>query len=57
MFGDWDWISERTEEQETRFREWTRDVSGKTLTIVEVGAGEYVPTVRRLSEQTLGRYV
>ena len=50
MFGDWDWLSERTDAQESRFREWIDDLNGQTLTIVEVGAGEYVPTVRRLSE-------
>ncbi len=52
MFGDWGWLPQRTELQERRFEAWLqRIVSEKmTLAVVEIGAGEAVPTVRRTSE-------
>ncbi|MBN1828155.1 MAG: NAD-dependent deacetylase [Deltaproteobacteria bacterium] len=52
MFGDWRWISDRTEEQERRFVDWLREVVRRELrlAVVEIGAGEAVPTVRRQSE-------
>lgn len=49
MFGDWLWISDRTESQEARFRTWLDDVEGN-LTVIEFGAGTAVPTVRLTSE-------
>ena len=51
MFGDWLWIARRTAEQEARFRAWL-DGLGETgdLTVVELGAGTSVPTVRLTSE-------
>jgi NAD-dependent SIR2 family protein deacetylase len=55
MFGDFEWDSQPTADQETRLRQW---LSGPTrLVVVECGAGGSVPTVRQFSEQvcrTLG---
>eukprot|EP00931_Biecheleriopsis_adriatica_P115089 TRINITY_DN90926_c0_g1_i1.p1 TRINITY_DN90926_c0_g1~~TRINITY_DN90926_c0_g1_i1.p1 ORF type:complete len:311 (-),score=51.54 TRINITY_DN90926_c0_g1_i1:22-891(-) len=60
MFGDWGWDSKRTDAQRRRFTEWLgrlrrepepgseEDVGGPV--VVELGAGEAVPTVRRTSE-------
>ncbi|HUX06264.1 MAG TPA: Sir2 family NAD-dependent protein deacetylase [Acidobacteriota bacterium] len=52
MFGDWAWISSRTEEQGMRFGAWLRDLKsdGRKLAVIEVGAGRAVPTVRYRSE-------
>jgi NAD-dependent SIR2 family protein deacetylase len=52
MFGDWSWLDERTAAQEERFRNWLAELveASVTLTIVELGAGSAVPTVRHMSE-------
>jgi NAD-dependent SIR2 family protein deacetylase len=55
MFGDWSWLSVRTRRQERRFDEFVTDHRGQRLTVVEMGAGTAIPTIRHLSEQ-LGRY-
>jgi hypothetical protein len=53
MFGDCDWISDRTDQQERRFHTWLNESKTKKLAIVEIGAGNAVPTVRYQSEQAL----
>ncbi len=52
MFGDWNWISSRTDAQSQRFNKWLQGLSKEKmrLLIVEIGAGEAVPTVRMKSE-------
>lgn len=54
MFGDWSWDSRRTDAQAERLAGWLRDVARRRLrvTIVEIGAGQAVATVRYRSEQT-----
>jgi NAD-dependent SIR2 family protein deacetylase len=51
MFGDSRWYSNRTDAQENALDQWFHQLSGKTLVIVECGAGSAVPTVRRFSER------
>ncbi len=53
MFGDWDWISSRSDEQSQRFHQWISDLKSKNLkpAVIEIGAGEAVPTVRMRSER------
>jgi NAD-dependent SIR2 family protein deacetylase len=51
MFGDVDWIPNRTKEQQMRFALWLRDILSQELVVVEFGAGKAVPTVRSLSEE------
>jgi len=55
MFGDWGWQPGRTTGQEYRFSTWIGDLSEARLTIVEIGAGTAVPTVRITSEQLARR--
>lgn len=52
MFGDADWIPDRTAEQLLAHRTWLRELrtAHRRLTVVEVGAGTAVPTVRREAE-------
>jgi len=52
MFGDWNWLSQRTNDQQYRFQNWISDVSdhGGEIVIIECGAGTGVPTVRMTSE-------
>jgi NAD-dependent SIR2 family protein deacetylase len=49
MFGDYDWISLRTEQQEARLQAWLSKV--ERLVVIEIGAGKAIPTVRLFSEQ------
>ena len=58
MFGDWSWISTRTDSQSGRRSVWLKGIleARHRLAIVEVGAGEAVATVRRQSEYIAGVY-
>ena len=47
MFGDYGWIADRTNEQGSRYRAFLRQVSGKRLVAIEMGAGTAIPSVRR----------
>ncbi|HQO30054.1 MAG TPA: Sir2 family NAD-dependent protein deacetylase, partial [Accumulibacter sp.] len=49
MFGDWGWLSRRSDEQETRQHAWLRGV--KRLVSIEIGAGTHIPTARLLGER------
>ncbi|HJQ45332.1 MAG TPA: Sir2 family NAD-dependent protein deacetylase [Amycolatopsis sp.] len=48
MFGDYGWISGRTDEQLRAVTAWRR--SKPHVTVIELGAGTAVPTVRRYAE-------
>eukprot|EP00405_Crypthecodinium_cohnii_P036361 CAMPEP_0206541660 /NCGR_PEP_ID=MMETSP0325_2-20121206/9738_1 /ASSEMBLY_ACC=CAM_ASM_000347 /TAXON_ID=2866 /ORGANISM="Crypthecodinium cohnii, Strain Seligo" /LENGTH=301 /DNA_ID=CAMNT_0054039627 /DNA_START=185 /DNA_END=1090 /DNA_ORIENTATION=- len=52
MFGDMYWEGSRTGAQQRRFMKWVQSMkkSDSNLVVVELGAGEAVPTVRRTSE-------
>ena len=52
MFGDWGWISHRMNNQNKRLGRWLEKLkfNQSKLVIIEIGAGNAVPTVRHLSE-------
>ena len=52
MFGDWSWVSLRTDAQQATFQAWLSAIRKNKvrLVIVEIGAGTAVPTVRMTSE-------
>ncbi len=52
MFGDFGWNSDRTAKQERGLEDWLGKIkgAGDKLTIIEIGAGEAVATVRMTSE-------
>jgi hypothetical protein len=52
MFGDWAWLSHRTEHQHDRFSAWLDELRQKSakVAVIELGAGEAIPTVRHTSE-------
>ena len=52
MFGDWSWESSRTDAQSSRLQSWLAmlEEAGAKLTVIEIGAGTAVPTVRMTSE-------
>lgn len=54
LFGDWDWDSRRYDEQEGRLSAWLEAATMRPnarMVVIELGAGEHVPTVRRFGEQ------
>ncbi|WP_431877149.1 SIR2 family NAD-dependent protein deacylase [Amycolatopsis sacchari] len=48
MFGDFDWLSRRSDEQLRAVNEWRRE--WPDVVVLELGAGQAVPTVRRYAE-------
>ena len=50
LFGDSAWISDRTDQQETRYRDWLFEQSARRIAVIECGAGKAIPTVRHESE-------
>lgn len=48
MFGDFDWVPDRSQEQLDELTAWRR--AHRAAVVVEIGAGQAVPTVRRYSE-------
>jgi hypothetical protein len=59
MFGDWDWCDGRTAEQLDRYAEWLAAVEreNRRLTVIELGAGTAVPTVRHECERRGGQLI
>ena len=55
MFGDWNWLEQRTEVQHAALRRWQRGVD--RLVTIELGAGTAVPTVRMFSERQPGTLI
>jgi NAD-dependent SIR2 family protein deacetylase len=55
MFGDFGWISDRTDEQLRRMEAWLHANRERRVAIVECGAGTAVPTVRYQSEEVAHR--
>eukprot|EP00004_Rigifila_ramosa_P023365 TRINITY_DN654_c0_g2_i1.p1 TRINITY_DN654_c0_g2~~TRINITY_DN654_c0_g2_i1.p1 ORF type:complete len:285 (+),score=53.55 TRINITY_DN654_c0_g2_i1:52-906(+) len=51
MFSDYSWVDKRTSRQETRFKQWLKDIAQKRLVVLEFGAGLGVPTVRMTGER------
>jgi NAD-dependent SIR2 family protein deacetylase len=49
MFGDVEWVMDRSAEQVRAHRAWLREHRGH-LVVVEIGAGTAIPTVRREAE-------
>ncbi len=54
MFGDYAWVSDRTDAQHDEFEAFLRNACPVPLTVIEIGAGTAIPTIRNLSER-LGR--
>lgn len=51
MFGDGGWRSERSDAQSERLGEWLTANRGRRMVVVELGAGQAVPTVRSFGER------
>lgn len=48
MFGDYDWVPDRSQRQLDEFTAWRR--THRSIAVVELGAGRAIPTVRRQAE-------
>jgi NAD-dependent SIR2 family protein deacetylase len=46
MFGDGEWLEERTAVQYACYERWQREIRGCRVAVIELGAGLAVPTVR-----------
>ncbi len=55
MFGDWEWIDNKTHNQYQKLNQWLHDIDDLNLAIIEFGAGLSVPTVRVFSENIASR--
>ncbi|MBM73876.1 MAG: NAD-dependent deacetylase [Proteobacteria bacterium] len=57
MFGDWSWLSGRSDQQSVLFSSWLQDKleQGSSnlegMVVIEMGAGTSIPTVRRQGER------
>lgn len=50
MFSDGSWRSNRSDEQLESLDKWAGQIEARRLTILEMGAGKAIPTVRHFSE-------
>lgn len=51
MFGDWDWLPSRTSMQEKLFDRFLIENSNRRIVVIELGAGDNIPTIRKTSER------
>ncbi len=51
MFGDWSWISDRTDRQRGLFKGFLDNNRNKKIVVIEMGAGMAIPTIRYTSEE------
>jgi NAD-dependent SIR2 family protein deacetylase len=54
MFGDWSWLQDRAHAQNQAFDRFLKQNSGRSIAVIEMGAGKTIPTIRSTSEH-LGR--
>ena len=50
MFSDFGWDARRTEKQQERFSQWLELNASRPLSIIEIGAGLTIPTIRNTCE-------
>jgi len=57
MFGDYSWLSHRSDAQQERLTAWLTGLakSSAKLVVIELGAGSTIATVRHASEQIVER--
>ena len=53
MFGDGQWIGDRTQDQTGRYNSWLSKIPKGEIAVIEIGAGKAVPTVRYQSENLI----
>lgn len=58
MFGDWDWLGERSDKQMKLFGRWKTDLANekKKVAVIEIGAGTAIASIRRMSESAAKQF-
>lgn len=58
MFGDWGWNSKRSALQDDKFNQFISQIQDtkQSIVIIEIGAGEAIPTVRDLSQEIANQF-
>ncbi|ADR19159.1 SIR2 family NAD-dependent protein deacylase [Calditerrivibrio nitroreducens] len=56
MFGDYSWLSHRSNHQRILFEEFLRRNSDKRIVVIEIGAGTAIPSIRYTGERIISRY-
>jgi NAD-dependent SIR2 family protein deacetylase len=51
MFNDWNWRDERERKQRANLQKFLESAKGSKVTVIEIGAGKAVPTIRYISEE------
>ena len=51
MFADWNWVSERSDAQQIRYKNFISEIGHEKLVALELGAGLAVPTIRMMTER------
>lgn len=54
MFGDYSWLEKRTRVQNAAFNQFLKRNADRRIAVIEMGAGEAIPTIRGISER-IGR--
>jgi NAD-dependent SIR2 family protein deacetylase len=54
MFGDWDWLEQRSGEQERRQEYWLSNI--RRPLVIELGAGTQIPSVRHFSQRIVHEF-
>lgn len=57
MFGDWYWLSDRSDSQYESLLGWQDAVSGSKIVTIEIGAGSSVGGIRHYSENMPGQLI
>lgn len=55
MFGDASFVPEVKRVQQNRYAAWAAAVRGRRVVVIEVGAGNAIPTIRRVGEDLVER--
>lgn len=56
MFNDYYWQEDRTNAQEKRYQDWLDTLKGKRVVVVEIGAGDAIPTIRYQARHLRQKY-
>jgi NAD-dependent SIR2 family protein deacetylase len=58
MFGDWNWLEQRSQSQQEREAQWLESIADNQarVVIVEMGAGTAIPSVRHFSHHVIYEY-
>jgi hypothetical protein len=51
MFGDGQWLPDRTRIQKRRFDRFLKENAARRIVVIEIGAGSAIPTIRATSER------